>query len=272
MLPAGDPSLMHDNRSFCYGDSLFETIHANGTKLQFFQEHYRRLESGMMFLEMDKHPDLEPGKLELSIIRLLNKNHLYGGVRIRLAVFRDNGGFYTPLRNSCSYLVEALPLPYDNYRINEDGLRTTLFRTLQKQPDKLANLKTANSLLYIKAGLFRINSGLDECFIMNTQNRLAESISSNIFLMKKGALMTPALSEGCVAGVMRRQIIRIAEKENLGCVETQISENDLISADECFLTNAISGIRWVVAYGQKRYYSKTARRLILALNSDQFDG
>ena len=270
MTPAGEPSLFHTNRAFSYGDALFETIHGNGTRLQFFDDHYHRLESGMSFLGMEMNPDLEKERLESVIIKLLNKNHLYGGVRIRLSVFRNNGGFYTPVTNSCSFLVETLPLPHDHYHINENGLKTTVFKTLRKQPDKLSNLKTANSLLYIKAGLFRIHSGMDDCFILNTQNRVAECISSNIFLMKNGTLMTPALSEGCVDGIMRKQVIRIAEKENIKCLEIQLSENDLISADECFLTNAISGIRWVVAYGQKRYFSKTARRLILSLNSEQF--
>ena len=271
MIPSGNPLILHTNRAFCYGDALFETIHGNGTRLQFFEDHYERLRAGMKFLEMEINPDLEIEKLEYIITKLLNKNHIYGGVRVRLAVFRNSGGFYTPGTNSCSFLVETRPLPYDHYHLNESGLKTALFKTLFKHPDKLANLKTANSLLYIKAGLYRTMSGMDDCFILNTQKRLAESISSNIFLVKDGIIMTPELSEGCVAGVMRKQIIRIAGKENIECIETRLDENDLISADECFLSNAISGIRWVVAYGQKRYYSKTARRLILSLNKEQFD-
>ena len=89
--------------------------------------------------------------------------------------------------------------------------------------------------------------------------------------MKEGQLYTPSLDEGCVAGIMRRQIIRIAATEGLGCTESQITEEDLLAADECFLTNAISGIRWVLAYRDKRYYSKTSRMLVSILNSEQFD-
>ncbi len=270
MLPAGEPSLMHGNRAFCYGDALFETIHGNGTRLQFFKDHHSRLQRGMEILGMDKNSLPEPGSIESAIVRLLNKNHLYNGVRVRLTVFRNGGGFFTPDSGSCSFLAEASPLPYDRYRLNEKGLKVGLYNSLIKQADSLANLKTANSLLYIMAGLHKKEAGLDDCIILNTENRLAECISSNLFLIKKGVLFTPALSEGCVEGIMRRQILRIAEKEGIGHSETRLGEEDLNLADEFFLTNSITGIRWVVAYGKKRYFSKTSKKLIALLNREQF--
>lgn len=270
MYPAGEPSLSHTNRAFSYGDALFETIHANGTRLQFFDDHYKRLIRGMHILSMDKK--CLPGKehLEKVIIKLLNKNHLYNGVRIKLTVFRDSGGYYTPERESCSFLAEAVPLPFDNYILNQKGLTTGLFTSLLKQADTLSNLKTANSLIYVMAGLYKKEAGLGECFILNSKERIVESISSNIFIMKNGTLFTPSLSEGCVEGVMRRQIIRIAQKEGIDCIETGITKEDLLKADECFLTNSIKGISWIVAYGQKRFYSRTARELITLLNMEQF--
>ncbi len=270
MLPAGKPSIVHVNRAFCYGDALFETIHANGTKLQFFQEHYERLEKSMIKLRMKKSSQLEVNALESAIVRLLNKNHLYQGVRVRLTVFRNSGGFYTPETNDCSFLAETIPLPHDQYHLNEKGLKAGMFTTLRKHPDELSNLKTANSLIYIMAGLHKKEAGVDECIILNTHDRLAECISSNIFIKKGGTLYTPELDEGCVEGIMRSQIIRVAGQEGMECKESQISEIDLLQADEFFITNSITGIQWVVAYRQKRYFSKTARMLITSLNKEQF--
>lgn len=270
MLPAGQPSLLHGNRAFCYGDALFETIHANGTKLQFFRDHYRRLENGMKILQMEKDPRLEAGPLEYMLVRLLNKNHIYNGVRVRLSVFRNSGGYYTPSGGSCSFLAETTPLPDDRYRINEKGLKAGLFTGLTKQADNLANLKTANSMLYILAGLYSKKAGIDDSILLNTEKRLIESSCSNLFILLDGILFTPALTEGCVDGVMRRQIIRIASRAGHECSESQITEKDLLLADECFLTNAITGIRWVVAYKQKRYFSKTSRFLVEELNREQF--
>ncbi|TVR70252.1 MAG: hypothetical protein EA408_11595 [Marinilabiliales bacterium] len=270
MVPSEKPAILHTNRAFCYGDSLFETIHANGTRLQFFESHYRRLTEGMRLIGME--PESLPGEenLETVLERLLNKNHLYTGVRIRLSVFRNSGGFYKPSDNSVSYIAETVPLANDRYALNDKGLKTGMFNGIKKQPDKLANLKTANSLLYISAAIYARSEGLDDCFIQNTDGNIAEATSSNIFIVKGDTISTPSLEEGCVAGIMREQIIRLVRWQGMTCIETAIDENDLISADECFLTNAVSGIRWVVAYSGKRYYSKTARFLTRLLNQEQF--
>jgi branched-subunit amino acid aminotransferase/4-amino-4-deoxychorismate lyase len=270
MLPAGEPSIKHGNRSFCYGDALFESIHANGTRLQFFASHYRRLRHGMQILSMDSNSLPEAAVIESHIIRLLNKNHLYNGVRVRLIVFRNAGGLFTPEDNSVSFLAETQPLHEDTYRLNEKGLKAGVYSALLKQPGILAGIKTSSSLLYIMAGLYKKESGLDECFIMNTEKRLSEFISSNLFLVKKGIICTPALTEGCIAGIMREQIIRIARNEGIECEETKLTIEDLNLADECFMTNAVKGVQWVVAINQKRYYSKTSRLLINALNKEQF--
>jgi branched-subunit amino acid aminotransferase/4-amino-4-deoxychorismate lyase len=271
MLPAGEPSVMHGNRSFCYGDALFESIHANGTRLQFFSNHYDRLKSGMQILSMDKGSLPEANVIESHIVRLLNKNHLYNGVRVRLTVFRNTGGLFTPEDNSVSFLAETQPLPDDIYRLNAKGLKAGVYSVLLKQPGILAGLKTANSLLYIMAGLYKKESGFDECFIMNSEKRPSEFISSNLFLVTKGIVCTPPLTEGCIAGIMREQIIRIARNEGIECRESKLSTEDLYLADECFMTNAIKGIQWVVAFNQKRYYSKTSRLLVNALNKEQFE-
>jgi branched-subunit amino acid aminotransferase/4-amino-4-deoxychorismate lyase len=245
-------------------------MHANGTEIQFYDDHYSRLNYGMQILEMDGSSLPSTLHLKSEIIRLLNKNRLYKGARIRLSIFRDHGGFYTPAYNSVSYLAEATPLETGHYTLNKKGLSLGVFNKINKQADILANLKTANSLLYIKAGLYRKSAGFDDCLIINTKGRIAETISSNVFIIKSGILHTPALSEGCVQGIMRSNVLRIARAEGIECRESAISEEDLHSADECFLTNAIAGIRWVVAFGQKRYYNKTSRQLTMALNSDTF--
>jgi branched-subunit amino acid aminotransferase/4-amino-4-deoxychorismate lyase len=270
MLPADEPSLFHTNRAFCYGDALFETIHGNGTKLQFFEDHLTRLQKGMHLLGMSNDNISAPGRIEALITRLLHRNHIYNGTRIRLTVFRDPGGLYTPDSSQCSFLVEATPLENDNYVINEKGLKAGLFTSLRKNRDVLANLKTSNSLLYVMAGLFKKEKGLNECFLLNAENRLAESISSNLFLIKDGVLATPCLAEGCVSGIMRRQILRLAGKHGIACEEREMGTEELLTADECFLTNSISGIQWVGAYGQKRYYSKTSKYLTSMLNLDVF--
>ncbi|WP_289460258.1 aminotransferase class IV, partial [Klebsiella pneumoniae] len=89
----------------------------------------------------------------------------------------------------------------------------------------------------------------------------------NIFLVKKSKIYTPSLSEGCVEGVMRKQIINIANKLNMEVFDNGfMTPDDIPLADEFFLTNAINGIQWVVGYKQKRFFNKIAIELINKLN------
>ena len=94
--------LSYKNRAFCYGDGLFETMHANGTEIQFFKDHLTRLKYGMKILKMEIPTIIETGFIEKEIIKLLHKNKLYQGVRIRLSIFRNDGGKYTPTDNNVS--------------------------------------------------------------------------------------------------------------------------------------------------------------------------
>jgi branched-chain amino acid aminotransferase len=79
-------------------------------------------------------------------------------------------------------------------------------------------------------------------------------------------LYTPALAEGCINGVMRKVILDLAAKARIYVYETELKPNDLIRADEIFLTNAVQGIQWVGAYKSKRYFNKVSKTLIDALN------
>ncbi len=89
---------------------------------------------------------------------------------------------------------------------------------------------------------------LNDCLVLNTNERIADSTIANIFLIKDQKLFTPPLSEGCVNGVMRRYII-----EQYAVNETVFTVDDILSADELFLTNAMYGIRWVQQFREKKF-------------------
>ena len=108
--------------------------------------------------------------------------------------------------------------------------------------------------------------GLDELLISNDRGGILESSSANLFVVSNGVLYTPGLEEGCLAGTMRMQIINIALKVGLKVYECNILPQNLLAADEVFLTNAINGITWVSAYRTKRYFNNMSKRLIVELN------
>jgi branched-chain amino acid aminotransferase len=105
------------------------------------------------------------------------------------------------------------------------------------------------------AGLFARENKLDDAIIVNTQGRICESAIANIFIIKDDVIYTPPLSEGCVAGVMRRWLL---EKSSLKdhIIEQKLETEDLFQADEFFLTNSINLLRWVEKFRHKKYNNK----------------
>ncbi len=266
-----DFGLSYQNRAFYYGDALFETMHANGTQIQFFTGHMIRLRFGMKTLGMKIPANIENDTIEKEIIKLLHKNKLYQGVKIRLTVFRNEGGKYTPKDNSVSYLVETEYLENEQYQLNTKGLSIGIFDQIKKPVNKLSNLKSANALIYIQAGLYAQQNNYDDCLLVNEQNHLVEGISSNLFLKKDKTLYTPPLSDGPVAGILRKQILKIADSLNFKIVNDQsLDEQQLLQADEVFLTNSISGIQWVLSYKERRYFNYTGKLLMDELNKYAF--
>ena len=263
--------LNYSNRGFSYGDGLFETMHANGTEIQFFDDHLIRLRYGMDILKMKIPYAIESGSLKKEIIKLLHKNKLYQGVRIRLSVFRNEGGKYTPTDYSTSYLVETEYIENDHFELNKKGLVIDVFPEIKKPVNLFANLKTSNALIYVMAGIYSKEKEFDDCLILNNDGNIVETISSNIFLIKGSTLSTPALKDGPVAGVMRKQILRIANSVGFQINhEESVTIEKLLNADEVFLTNCISGIKWVAAFREKRYYNQNAKKLTDQLNSVAF--
>jgi branched-subunit amino acid aminotransferase/4-amino-4-deoxychorismate lyase len=262
ILDASQPVLMHTNRAFRYGDAVFETIRLMNGEILFFEKHLARLKRSMDLLSMNWHADFSFQNLHLLIRHLDQVNNLRGNGRIRLEVFRKDGGFYTPASNEVSFIIEAESVAEKEYALNKTGLRVDVFTEASKPGNKISNIKSSNALLYILAGLHQKKSGTDDSLLFNAEGNIAEAISSNVFVMLKGELCTPSLDQGCVAGVMRERILEIMKSKNKKCTERKISLGDLLHADEVFLTKVIDGIRWVSAVRHKRYFNSFSRTLL----------
>jgi branched-chain amino acid aminotransferase len=263
---ADQPVVTANNRSFRYGDALFETIRIANYNPQFLKEHLQRLIMGMNVLKMEMNPLFNETFLEHAILELAQKNSITSDGRVRLTVYRNEGGFYAPSDNNVSYLIEAYPIEEHNYILNTKGFTVDLYTEFKKTQNALSSIKSANSTVYVMAGIHKIQQQLDECLLLNDKHHIIEAISSNIFAVKNGVLYTPPVGDGCVDGVMRKKIIEIAQANKIAVYEISVMQNVLLGADELFLTNTINGIRWVVAYKQKRYFNNTSKKLIDKLN------
>lgn len=261
------PILTAANRGFKYGDGLFETMRMCNGKLKFAELHADRLKAGMKALKIDGSTLLDEYFLKQKTTELCKKNKLKDNVRFRLSVYRAGDGLYTPNSNKFGYVLESSALEEDNYELNKKGLIIDVFDELTKPVNSLSNYKTSNSLLYVMAGLYKKQHRLDDVFILNQHGFLCESISSNIFVVYDKKIYTPALSEGCVAGVMRNVVMSMAKAHDIAVIEAQINPEILKAAEEVFVTNAISGIRWVMGYGRKRYFNELTKLLGAKLNT-----
>jgi len=263
----GEKVLSHRNRGFCYGDALFETIHCLGTQPQFFDLHWKRLTKGMQILKMLPGEDLKADIIQKHIEKLLNRNRIFKGARVRLTVFRESEGFYGPDKDTTSWLIETTVLRHEKYELNQKGFVISVYDEVLKPVNILSNLKTSNALGFILAAKFRSENGFDECLLLNQYGRIAESIGSNVFVTFGNNIITPPLSEGCIEGIMRQTILKIAEEIGYKLFEKPLFERDIMEAEEVFLTNAIKGIHWVLAYKDRRYFNFIARKLSLKLNT-----
>jgi branched-chain amino acid aminotransferase len=261
------PIITADNRSFRYGDGLFESMRMFGGKLKFAELHADRLRAGMKALKMEGATLFDEYFLKQKTNELYKKNKLKDNVRFRLSVYRAGDGLYTPNSNKSGYVLEASALTESTYELNKKGLIVDVFDELTKPVDKLSNYKTCNSLVYVMAGLYKKQYNLDEAFILNQNGFLCESISSNIFVVYDKQIYTPALTEGCIAGVMRNVVMNIAKTNEIPVIQAQINPEVLKEAEEVFITNALGGIRWVMGYGRKRYFNEVTKLLSDKLNA-----
>ena len=234
-------------------------------KLWFSNDHFQRLSNGAKALGMELPSILTSAYLQSSATELADKNN-YSNARIRLTLYREAEGKYLPTSNQSSFLITSDSLEDDRYVLNENGLTIGLFDGEKKSNGILANHKTTSALLYVLAAQSAQQNGWDDSLIVNSEGRVIESIASNIFLVKGTHLHTPPLSEGPIAGVMRKQVLQLATANGFGLSSGQVTKDMLTEADEVLLTNVISGIRWVGRYGTKTYGNKVAGQLADILN------
>src|SRR5690554_3389103 len=254
--------LKASNRNFRYGDGVFESMRWENGSVSLLNFHAERLQKSMELLKMEGGKRFSESFLQDKIESLLRRNSLRDqACRVRLSVFRDGEGLYTPSTHESAYLLEVATLDKVSNVHNQAGLIIDVFTDHKKSANALANIKSANALLYVLASIYRKKHALDDVLLINEQGFLVESANSNIFIWYRNQLYTPALSEGCVDGVMRRSIIEFATANDIEIIEAQINTQILNEAEEIFLTNAVHGMQCVLGYQKKRYFHKLSKEL-----------
>lgn len=252
IIPADEPVLLASNRGYRYGDGLFETMKVAEGKILLSDHHFERLFAGLALLQFEIPRLFLRQKTEDEIVSLCKKNNCEDLARVRLSVFRGNGGLYDEDKG-LQYLIECWPLTESVSKLNENGLVIDVFPGAEKSCDKFSNLKSANFLPYSMAALYAKEKKLNDCLVLNTTGGIADSTIANLFIIKNAIVITPGLEEGCVNGVMRQYLLQKMQAADCAVQEATLSVNDILVADEVFLTNAIHGIRWVRQFRDMSY-------------------
>ena len=259
-----------DNRGFAYGDALFETLRVVHNKILFWEDHYFRLMASMRLLRMEIPMNFTMEFLEEEILKTITANSQNKQtVRVKLTVYRNSEGLYLPTGNDVGYIIQTSLLDNDFYLLNEASYTVDLYKDFYVAPGLLSSLKTNNKVLHVTGSIYATENDFDNCLILNTNKQVIEALNGNVFLVKGTTLKTPPIIDGCLKGVMRKQLLDIlkAMPEEFTVEEVSISPFELQQADEFFITNVITGIQPVTNYRKKRYKTDVAKLLIGKLNT-----
>ena len=256
VLNRSEARVKPDDHSYRYGDGLFETIKMVDGKLLFSEFHFERLFHGFDVLKFQVPEFFLAEKLQAEALELCRRNQCEELARVRLSVSRGDGGLYDG-GEELNYVIECSTLK--NQKQKEDGLMIDIFPDARKSCDVFSNLKSANFLPYVMAAKFAKENQLDDCLVLNMHGRICDSTIANIFWIKDNEIFTPPLSEGCVAGVMRRHLKE--QGTRLKVQERACEIKDLESADEIFLTNVIRGIRPVKKFAGRELNGLLTKKL-----------
>lgn len=258
-----------NNRGLAYGDSVFETIKFNNNKPVFWEAHYFRLMASMRILRMEIPMHFTPEFLENEIVNLVqsfpNNTISY---RVKITVYRDSDGFYTPSSNNVSYIISAQELSSDLYEINKGHYEIELFKDYLISPNLLSTLKTNNKAVNVVGSIFAKENNYSNCLLLNTNKSIIEALNGNIFLIKGNTVKTPPLADGCLKGILREKLIEIISKSpDFELSESSISPFELQKADELFITNVIQGIVPITKFRKKEFSADICSKLLVLLNT-----
>lgn len=269
LLSADETAITTANRAFRYGYGLFETMLARDGEIELKEYHWKRLFAGMATLHFDIPALMTPASLEGEIHHTITKNAITDTCRIRLQVYAGEGGMYRAHSQKPEFTIMCSPVAAHITQLNENGLQVGIAAGVKKSADILSNIKSCNALIYAIAAQQAEQEKWNDALICNTDGHIIESTIANIFWIKGHNVYTPPLSDGCVAGVMRRHVIKQLTANGYTVQEKSLDYQTLLQADEIFLTNAIRKIKWVRTIGNKLYQNEQIKKITSLLAGNQ---
>lgn len=269
ILKKEETHLSIENRGYQYGDAIFETIRVINGKIMFWEDHYFRMMASMRIMRMEIPMNFSPEFLEEEILTLIEANDLLNKpAKVKINVHRINGGLYKPKNREVGYLIQVFEHDAPFYNLKEEDYEVELFKDHYVNSGLLSTIKTNNKAINILGSIYAEENDFQNCLLLNEKKSVIEALNGNVFLVKGNTIKTPPLSEGCLNGIIRKQLLSILKKTpEYSLKEEAISPFELQKADELFVTNVMVGIQPISKYRKKQFERKTATKLLAKLNA-----
>lgn len=238
-VPHEEAQLPIYDGGFLFGDTLFETLKAHGKKILLTTEHLDRLELSAKLLNFP----CDRKRIETSLQQLANALTTDAS-RIRLTLSRGNHqGLAFPAPNSGWYLLTAVPMDEISATERQTGAACVIAPNQRVNPlSHLPQMKRGNYADCLYAANYARDKGAREALFINSQGNLLEGATCNLFALTDQRLITPALGQNILAGVMRRQVIDAATELGILVSESDLPKEQLAGAEEAFICNSLIDI------------------------------
>lgn len=238
-VPEAEAVVSVFDRSFLYGDGLFETIRVCNGKLFRLAPHLERLEQGARFLGIEVPYSAEA--LTLFAAELIARNSLSEAL-LRITLSRGVGARgYSPKGAEQPTLVMSLH-PFEPQNSNPLSWRAHIASVRLPTGDALAQFKTCNKLMQVLARAQAEAAGVDEALLSNSEGFVVEAASGNLFWLQAGKVCTPPLADGILRGITRGVVVELCERLNLEVEEVNLRPEELRRVEAAFLSLSSYGI------------------------------
>lgn len=242
LVDVKEASVPATDSGFLYGAGLFETMRSHNGVVFRLEDHLDRLFHSAAQLSINHDYDKE--YLSKAVCELLGANDL---TEARLRLTLTNGPIAKSVEGTQpTLLISATPLQLYPAEYYKTGVMVVLCPYRQNTTDPVCGHKTTNYYPRLLALTLARQKQAAEALWFTNDNRLAEGCVSNVFLLKNSVLHTPALGTPVLPGIARKAVCQIAERQSIALVEKDLHIDDVLEADEIFLTNVIMEVLPVI--------------------------
>jgi len=250
-IPQEEATVSVFDHGFLYGDGIYETMRAYNGELFLVKKHLARLKHSAAAISLKLPMPLE--NIAEALTETLNVNKLTEAY-VRLHISRGPGeiGLDPALCPAPTMVITARPFHDYPAELFDRGVTVAVVKTRRNHPLALdPSIKGTNFLNNILAKIETIKARAYEGIMLNWKGYVAEGTISNICMIKRGTLFTPALETGILEGVTRDLVLRLARRKKVPVREVLLSRVTLLAADECFITNSTIEIMPVTKIGKQ---------------------